>query len=280
MAREKEIAHQRHLLTVGLIFTIPLFGLSMARDVVHQAMWHDFLPWLFNWPGLDWLFFALSTPVQFYVGWQYYVGAYKALRNKSANMDVLIAMGSSVAYLTAWSPLSARLFNRALGDHLYFETAAVIVALISLRGAPAARPVRSETDGPAGRNRARGARRSRSGHSGDEARRRRRHRAPRRRFCDGVVVGKSSVDESMSRASLPESAPGCHRRDRTGWADRFRRRKRRNRARADRPAGAGGAGSKAPVQKLADQVSVFIPAVIAIAARLSWLGSGVTSSAR
>jgi len=41
---------------------------------------------------------ALAIPVQFYVGWQYYVGAYKALRNKSANMDVLIAMGSSVAY--------------------------------------------------------------------------------------------------------------------------------------------------------------------------------------
>ena len=42
--------------------------------------------------------FALATPVQFYVGWQYYVGAYKALRNGSANMDVLVAMGSSAAY--------------------------------------------------------------------------------------------------------------------------------------------------------------------------------------
>ena len=40
----------------------------------------------------------LATPVQFYVGWQYYVGAFKALRNRSANMDVLIAMGSSAAY--------------------------------------------------------------------------------------------------------------------------------------------------------------------------------------
>ena len=41
---------------------------------------------------------ALATPVQFYVGWQYYVGAFKSLRGGSANMDVLIAMGSSVAY--------------------------------------------------------------------------------------------------------------------------------------------------------------------------------------
>ena len=41
---------------------------------------------------------ALATPVQFYVGWQYYVGAYKSLRNGSANMDVLVALGSSTAY--------------------------------------------------------------------------------------------------------------------------------------------------------------------------------------
>ena len=49
-------------------------------------------------PWVNWLMWALATPVQFYVGWQYYVGAYKALRTGSSNMDVLIAMGSSVAY--------------------------------------------------------------------------------------------------------------------------------------------------------------------------------------
>ena len=58
---------------------------------------------------------ALATPVQFYVGWQYYVGAYKALRNGSANMDVLIAMGSSAAYfyslpVTVWLARRACLF--------------------------------------------------------------------------------------------------------------------------------------------------------------------------
>lgn len=41
---------------------------------------------------------ALALPVQFYVAWQYYVGAYKAVRNKSANMDVLIVMGTSAAF--------------------------------------------------------------------------------------------------------------------------------------------------------------------------------------
>ena len=49
-------------------------------------------------PWVNWLMWVLATPVQFYVGWQYYIGAYKSLRSGSANMDVLIAMGSSVAY--------------------------------------------------------------------------------------------------------------------------------------------------------------------------------------
>lgn len=91
-AREAEIAKQRHLLIVGLVFTVPLFLLSMARDL-------GFLPpVLASAAWLDWVMLALATPVQFYVGWDYYVGSYKSLRNGSANMDVLIAMGSSAAY--------------------------------------------------------------------------------------------------------------------------------------------------------------------------------------
>ena len=56
---------------------------------------------------VNWLFCALATPVQFYVGWDYYVGAYKSLRNGSANMDVLVAMGSSVAYFYSVAVLIA-----------------------------------------------------------------------------------------------------------------------------------------------------------------------------
>jgi Cu+-exporting ATPase len=118
-AREAEIATQRKLLQVGLIFTIPLFLLSMSRDL-------GFLPsTIADEPWLNWLFFVLATPVQFYSGWQYYVGGYKSLRNGSANMDVLIAMGSSAAYfysipvLLGWLP-----------GHVYFETGAVIITLI------------------------------------------------------------------------------------------------------------------------------------------------------
>src|ERR671922_1703906 len=78
-AREHEINEQRRLLIVGLIFTIPLFLLSMGKDFgllpsffyndnVMEGM-RDAKPW-FNW-----LMLALAIPVQFYVGWQYYVGA-------------------------------------------------------------------------------------------------------------------------------------------------------------------------------------------------------------
>ena len=125
-AREAEIRHQQKRLIVGLIFTVPLFTLSMARDFGLLGPWsHE--PWV------NWFFFTLATPVQFYVGWDYYVGAYKSLRNGSANMDVLVAMGSSVAYFYSVAVLIAlTLGSTALGTHVYFETSAVIITLIVL----------------------------------------------------------------------------------------------------------------------------------------------------
>ncbi len=119
MAREKEIANQRRLLIIGLAFTIPLFILSMGRDLKLFPMEIGHAAWF------DWLLFALATPVQFIVGAQYYVGAYKALMNRSANMDVLIALGSSAAYF-----YSIPVLLGILPGHAYFETAAVIITLI------------------------------------------------------------------------------------------------------------------------------------------------------
>lgn len=118
-ARLHEINEQRRLLITGLVFTIPLFLLSMIRDFLMP-------PWGAA-PWLNWLMWALATPVQFYVGWQYYVGAYKSLRNKSANMDVLIVMGSSAAYF-----YSVIVTLGLLPGHVYFETSAVIITLIKL----------------------------------------------------------------------------------------------------------------------------------------------------
>jgi Cu+-exporting ATPase len=77
-AREREIKKQRTLLIIGLFFTIPLFILSMARDF-------GLLPqFLGNTGWLNYFFLILATPVQFYVGAQYYQGAIKSLRGGSA----------------------------------------------------------------------------------------------------------------------------------------------------------------------------------------------------
>ncbi|WP_420630951.1 heavy metal translocating P-type ATPase [Candidatus Leptofilum sp.] len=126
-AREAEIQHQKTRLLVGVLFSLPLFLFSMSRDFGLVGHWAH-ATWV------NWLFLVLATPVQFYVGWDYYVGAYKSLRNGSANMDVLVAMGSSVAYFYSVAILLAQTFwnSNALGDHVYFETSAVIITLIVL----------------------------------------------------------------------------------------------------------------------------------------------------
>ena len=123
-ARQNEIAHQRHLLITGVLFTLPLFILSMSNDFGLLPDWGQSV-------GFAWAMGALATPVQFYVGWQYYIGAFKSLRNRSANMDVLVALGSSAAYFYSLIVLIARtLGNHAWGHHVYFETAAAIITLI------------------------------------------------------------------------------------------------------------------------------------------------------
>ena len=125
-AREAEIHHQWTRFIVGAIFSLPLFLLSMSRDFGLLPVWADAL-WV------NWLFLALATPVQFYVGWDYYTGAYKSLRNGSANMDVLVALGSSAAYFYSVAVLLALTAgSMALGHHVYFETSAVIITLIVL----------------------------------------------------------------------------------------------------------------------------------------------------
>lgn len=120
-ARAAEVGAQRRAFWVGVVFTVPLFALSMGRDfgligALGQASW------------LSWLFFVLATPVQFYTGWAFYRGAWGSLRTGGANMDVLVALGSSVAY--AYS-VAVLLFS-GLGGHVYFETSVMIITLIRL----------------------------------------------------------------------------------------------------------------------------------------------------
>ncbi len=119
-ARAAEQRHQQRTFLGGVLFTLPLLVFSMARDfglLGHAA--HQ--PWAL------WLMLALAAPVQFWVGWDYYRGGLAALRNGSANMDVLVALGSSAAFLYS---VAVTLAGR--GGHVYFETAAIIITLIKL----------------------------------------------------------------------------------------------------------------------------------------------------
>ncbi|MBN1146819.1 MAG: copper-translocating P-type ATPase [Anaerolineales bacterium] len=271
-AREAEIAQQRHYLVVGLILTTPLFLFSMARDLGLLPMSIAHAAWA------NWLMFALATPAQFYVGWQYYVGAFKALRNGSANMDVLIAMGSSAAYFYSLPVLFGW-----IDGHVYFETAAVIITLIKLGKYLEARAKgrTSEAIKKLMGLRARLARVVRDGQElevpvdevrvGDLVIVRPGEKIP----VDGVVVeGRSAVDESMlTGESLPvEKGPGDAVIGATlNKLGRFKF----EAVKVGKETALAqiihlveqAQGSKAPIQKLADQVSaVFVPAVIAVAA--------------
>ena len=126
-ARAEEFRRQKLQFTVGVIFTLPLFLLSMGRDMNLLGQWASA-----HW--VNYLMFGLALPVQGYVAWDYYIGGFKALRNRSANMDVLVAMGTSVAFfysLVVTIALTTGAGER-FGAHVYFETAAVIVTLIKL----------------------------------------------------------------------------------------------------------------------------------------------------
>ena len=120
-ARKAEITDQTRKFIVGLVLTIPLFILSMGRDFGILGAW-------IHAAWVNWFFWLLATPVQFYTGWDYYRGGWKSLKNGSANMDVLVAMGSSVAYFYS----VVLLLYPPLGQHTYFETSAMIITLIKL----------------------------------------------------------------------------------------------------------------------------------------------------
>jgi P-type Cu+ transporter len=269
-ARERDIARQRHLLTLGLIFTIPLFVLSMGAEL-------GLFPGLMMLPWFPWLLWALATPVQFYVGWQYYEGAYKALRSGSANMDVLVALGTSVAYF-----YSIFVVLGVVSGAAYFETAAVIITLVRLGKFLEARAKgrTSEAIKKLMGLRAKTALVVRNGleqevpsddvQVGDLVIVRPGEKLP----VDGVVVeGRSTVDESMlTGESLPVAkGPGDPvigaTINKQGVLKFEATRVGRETALAQIIRLVEQAqGSKAPIQKLADQVSaVFVPVVVALA---------------
>jgi Cu+-exporting ATPase len=271
-ARQSEIADQTRKFWVGVVFALPLFLFSMARDFGLLGHWAH-AAWV------NWLFLALATPVQFYTGWDYYVGSYHALRNRSANMDVLVAMGSSVAYVYS---LVILLFP-AQGQHVYFETSAVIITLIKLGKLLEAR-AKGQT-GEAIRKlmglRPKTARVVRDGAQvdvpvaevrvGDLVVVRPGERIP----VDGVVVeGHSAVDESMLTGE-PIPADKSTGDEVTGATINKQGLLKFEATRVGAETALAqiirmvqqAQGSKAPIQRLADRVAgVFVPAVLIIAA--------------
>lgn len=118
IANEKNITEYEKLkrdFIISAIFSIPLFSAMFFHMAgVHTILNNGYFQW------------ALATVVQFYIGRRYYVNAYKSLRGGGANMDVLIALGTSAAYFYS-------IYHVLIGsDQLYFESSAVVITLILL----------------------------------------------------------------------------------------------------------------------------------------------------
>lgn len=109
--RAEEISTLKKNLVFGAVFSIPLVIIGM---------------FLMDFPNRLLILFTLATPVQFVVGRSFYMGAWSALKNKSASMDTLIAVGTSAAYFYS----VAALFGFVMEQ--YFETAAVLITLVML----------------------------------------------------------------------------------------------------------------------------------------------------
>lgn len=124
--RQQEIIKQQGKFLFSAILSIPLLWAMVSHFQFTSFIW---MPDMLMNP---WVQLALATPVQFIIGGQFYVGAYKALRNKSANMDVLVALGTSAAYFYSLYLSIASLGSEAHMVELYFETSSVLITLIIL----------------------------------------------------------------------------------------------------------------------------------------------------
>lgn len=113
--KEKEFASIKRKFILSAILTLPLFSIMFFHMAGIRVFWDK--------PEIQ---FALATIVQFYVGYTFYVGAYKSIKSKAMNMDVLVVMGTSAAYFYS-------IYNWYIGhDHFYFESSAMIITLVLL----------------------------------------------------------------------------------------------------------------------------------------------------
>jgi len=280
---EREEAHRADFrrLVIAAVLTVPLV-LQMIPMAVGAHHW--MLP--------SWLQLVLATPVQFWIGWRFYVGSWHALRGGGANMDVLIALGTTAA----WA-YSAAVTVFGDGGHVYFEASAAIITLVLLgkfletrarrRASSAIRELMRlqpslahvERDGAVADVAVASIR------LGDVFHLRAGDSVP----VDGdVIEGTSSIDESMLTGESQAVAKKVGTRVYAGTLNADGWLRCRATAVGDRTALAAiihlveqAQGTKAPIQRLADRISaVFVPAVLllALATWAGWMVAGASAA--
>ncbi len=127
LAREKELSRLKWKFVIGAVLLVPILFLMYGASLLEQ------------WLGLSrevnfFIQFLLATPVQFWAGWQFYVGFWKATKHKTSDMNTLIAVGTSAAYLYSLVVMFfPHLFMaKGLMADVYFDTSAAIIVLILL----------------------------------------------------------------------------------------------------------------------------------------------------
>ncbi|MEC1620471.1 copper-exporting P-type ATPase CopA [Bacillus mojavensis] len=275
-SKKKEERQQTARLIFSAILSFPLLWAMVSHFTFTSFIW---VPDLFLNP---WMQFALATPVQFLIGWPFYVGAYKALRNKSANMDVLVALGTTAAYAYSLYLTIQSLGSHGHTDGLYYETSAILLTLILLGKLfeTKAKGRSSDAIKKLMKLQAKTAAVVRDGQEqiipidevavGDIV-----HVKPGERIpVDGEVLeGRSAVDESMiTGESLPvDKTPGDSVTGATVNSNGFLKIKAVNVGKETALSHIikiveEAQGSKAPIQRLADQISgIFVPIVLGIA---------------
>jgi Cu+-exporting ATPase len=272
--RAREIAVWRNRLVLGAVLSVPLLAADALRYIWSPSAV------LTHLLGNGWLQFALATPIQFVAGWVFYRDAYYNLRGRSANMSVLVALGTSAAYLYS-------LLALLLGPHrgvtgTYFETSGLVITLVAL-GKFLEAIAKGRTSAAIGRLlslRARTATVLRGGtpvavpleevHGGDLVVVRPGEKIP----VDGVIIeGSSAVDEAMlTGESLPVDREVGDRVvggsvNATGAFTLRATAVGRDTVLAQIVRAVEQAqGSKAPIQRIADVISgYFVPVVVGIA---------------
>ncbi|MEG7335378.1 copper-exporting P-type ATPase CopA [Bacillus sp. 0102A] len=275
-SKKKEERKQTARLIFSAVLSFPLLWAMVSHFTFTSFIW---VPDIFLNP---WMQFALATPVQFLIGWPFYAGAYKALRNKSANMDVLVALGTTAAYA-----YSLYITIQSLGSHghtagLYYETSAILLTLILLGKLfeTKAKGRSSDAIKKLMKLQAKTATVVRDGQEqiipidevlvNDIVYVKPGERIP----VDGEVIeGRSAVDESMiTGESLPvDKNPGDSVTGATVNSNGFLKIKAVNVGKDTALSHIikiveEAQGSKAPIQRLADQISgIFVPIVLGIA---------------